>query len=739
MPNSYVVDILLKAQDAVSGPAGTAGNALSNLGGVAGGLVAGGMAAGAAAIVGIGAAAFNMANDIDVATDSMTAALGGSAEEAEFFERTMRGVFANNFGNDFDDIAESITTVEQNMRAAGQSIGDDLQSVTEHALAVRDVFQKDVGESTNAAATLMKNFQVTAEEAFDFISAGLQGGLDASGDFLDSIGEYSTQFANAGADAGQFFSALQTGIQGGALGTDKIADSFKEFRLRINDGSDAVRSAALTLFGSTGSIADYGTEIGKTNEKLETLRSQLALAQARQAEFNDKTKESTRLASQQRIDRLTEQIRAQEGALAGLNAEQGTLIGQTAGLIDYEGGVEGFFAALRDGSLTGADAFELVVQGLRNVDDPIQRMQLGTALLGTQFEDLGDSILESVDLGATKLGDLAGATDSLNVKYDNLGAVVEGWKRRALLAITPIGEAMLDLANQKAPIVDEALGAIEASLGALFTGEFGDERIPQAFKVFLQEAIKMRLRWQTDLGGMRTDAERNWIEVRIAAELFWTTLEGIFGQNQDALGADDKDFWQGIYDTAIGWLNDELDDARDILKWLRDAFDTGENLIHGDSEAWATLMGDIFTGLWDFIVNSVKAIFFPDFGEAWQGGLQGIQHDLETWWQGVVTWWRGLSLPSIQFPGIPGGVSLSGYQSGTPYAPGGLALVGERGPELVALPRGSQVYTAQETRSLTRSGGDTYHITNNIYAADPLQAGRAVEETLDVRRRRGYQ
>lgn len=52
----------------------------------------------------------------------------------------------------------------------------------------------------------------------------------------------------------------------------------------------------------------------------------------------------------------------------------------------------------------------------------------------------------------------------------------------------------------------------------------------------------------------------------------------------------------------------------------------------------------------------------------------------------------------------PAGLKLSGknskqaYATGTNFAPGGLALVGERGPELVHLPRGSKVTTARETR-----------------------------------------
>lgn len=55
------------------------------------------------------------------------------------------------------------------------------------------------------------------------------------------------------------------------------------------------------------------------------------------------------------------------------------------------------------------------------------------------------------------------------------------------------------------------------------------------------------------------------------------------------------------------------------------------------------------------------------------------------------------------------GARVRGYAVGTRYHPGGLAIVGEEGPELVNLPRGSQVYTTQETTDMMR-GGDTYNL-----------------------------
>jgi hypothetical protein len=43
-----------------------------------------------------------------------------------------------------------------------------------------------------------------------------------------------------------------------------------------------------------------------------------------------------------------------------------------------------------------------------------------------------------------------------------------------------------------------------------------------------------------------------------------------------------------------------------------------------------------------------------------------------------------------------------------------LALIGERGPELVALPRGSDVYSARESRDM-QAGGQTTIIHSHNY------------------------
>ena len=123
------------------------------------------------------------------------------------------------------------------------------QVLAEAAFGLRDAFGPEVDKVIAAVSTLTEEFDdLDAEQAFDFIATGFQKGLDKSGDFLDSIGEYSNLFSDAEFSAAEFFSTMETGQAGGVLGTDKIADAMKEFQIRLIEGSDAV-SEALTDVG----------------------------------------------------------------------------------------------------------------------------------------------------------------------------------------------------------------------------------------------------------------------------------------------------------------------------------------------------------------------------------------------------------------------------------------------------------------------------------------------------------
>ncbi len=67
------------------------------------------------------------------------------------------------------------------------------------------------------------------------------------------------------------------------------------------------------------------------------------------------------------------------------------------------------------------------------------------------------------------------------------------------------------------------------------------------------------------------------------------------------------------------------------------------------------------------------------------------------------------------------GAGVRGYAVGTAYHPGGWAMIGEEGPELLNLPRGSQVYSHTETKEiLGQSTGDTFVFNVHMDEIDDL-------------------
>lgn len=184
---------------------------------------------------GVGIAGVKSANDIETAMNQLTASTGATAEQSEKWRQVMEDVYNNNYGDSFEDIGAGIEQITKNL---GDMDSESLQNVTESAFALRDTFGYEIPESTRAAKAMVDNFGISGEEAMNLIAAGAQNGLDYSGELLDSISEYSVQFAKVGLDADDMFKIFQKGAESGAFNLDKVGDAVKEFSIRAIDGSD---------------------------------------------------------------------------------------------------------------------------------------------------------------------------------------------------------------------------------------------------------------------------------------------------------------------------------------------------------------------------------------------------------------------------------------------------------------------------------------------------------------------
>ena len=206
------------------------------------------MTAGLAAMAPVPIAATKYLADLggewQTATNQVAASTGAAGKELEGLRDVMEDVYAANYGDSVADVGDAVAMVNRNMANLDQN---GLTAATEGALALRDAFEYDVAESTRAAEAIRKNFGSSAEEAFSLIAAGAQNGLDYSGELIDTINEYSSQFAKLGFDADGMFNILQAGADGTAWNLDKVGDAIKEFSIRAIDGSDSTVEAFTSL------------------------------------------------------------------------------------------------------------------------------------------------------------------------------------------------------------------------------------------------------------------------------------------------------------------------------------------------------------------------------------------------------------------------------------------------------------------------------------------------------------
>lgn len=291
--------------------------------------------------------------------NQLIAKTGATESEFEELEQIMNDIYANNFGESFDDIAESMAQVYQQTGLSG----DALRKTTENALLLRDTFDFEVNESIRAVDMLMTQFGLTSEESFNLIAQGAQMGLDKNGDLLDTINEYSVHFKDAGYSAEEMFNSLKNGTEAGTFSVDKLGDAVKEFGIRMKDGS-----------------------------------------------ANDAIKE------------------------LGLNVDDVT-------------------KRFAQGGETAADAMGEVTDALFTLEDPLKKNELGVAMFGTMFEDLGATgVAELMYIGGEADRTANTLNDINNIRYNDLESAFEGIKRNIeVQAIQPIKDKLLpalsDLAN----------------------------------------------------------------------------------------------------------------------------------------------------------------------------------------------------------------------------------------------------------------------------------------------------
>lgn len=616
-----------------------------------------------APVLAAGATALKFSSDSQDALAQFEAATGASAEEVEKYKDAINNVYSENFGESINDVADGMAKVKQNMQGMDDSA---LQDVTKYAITLSDTMGYDVAENTRAADTLMKNFGIGAEEAYNLMAQGAQNGLDYSGEMIDTINEYSVQFAKAGLDAEDMFSILAAGAENGAWNLDKVGDAVKEFSVRAVDGSDS------------------------TAEGFEKLGMDVDDAAAKFAAGGDSAKE----------------------------------------------------------------VFDQVIQGLADMEDPVEQNAAGVDLFGTMWEDLGPSVV-------TSLTDVNGAFDAtkstmdqmMDTKYDTLSSSLSEFGRTLQTdVLNPIG-------NQLIPYVDTAINKLNEfktwwdSLGP----EMQDKVVKFAMVAAAIGPVLLAVgKLSSGIGGMITNFGKiggaitrltgaggfsglvsiltGPVGIAIAAVVAGAVL---IYQNWDRIGPIVErianrfsEFWGRVQPV----LQPFLDLIGQIATFIGSVFGPiFDGVLKGAGNALvvffegAAQIIDNVLGIFEGIITFLDGVFTGDWEKIWQGlcdivgNIFGLLEGLvKTPINAVIALVNGVieKINSIQFTvpdwvPIVGGKSWEGLNiptipqlaAGTDDWQGGVVQINERGGEIVDLPSGTRVYPHDESVRRAREEG----------------------------------
>lgn len=693
-------------------------------------------------IVGAGTAMVKFASDSESALKNFQSQVGYTTESMEEYEEVMNNIYKGNFGDSIDDVADSMATV---VKLLGDMKPDELQEVTESAIALRDAFEYDVSESIRTVDTLMKNFGLTSREAFDYIVKGQQEGLDFSGEFLDTINEYSVQFRKLGFNAEDMFAILKEGADSGAWNLDKIGDAIKEFSIRVIDGSNTTIEGFELIglnveemsakFAAGGEVARQAFR--DTIEALIDMEDPLQQNIAGVDLFGTMWEDLGPDVIKQIAD-ITNETVDMKGAMDDLkNVKYDTFESAVAGLV-------------RSLQVLGAELGEVLIPKVEKVIEFIQDV---TDKFSSLSDEQKDTVV-NIGLFVAALGPVLAILGTLMNVFSTVSGGVKG-----LISLLGAGGAGAGAAG--------ATGAAGGLAGAL-------SGLAAPIAIVIGAVVALFAAWQTNFGGIRDVTaeiveevndlvnalvERYGAQIQAIMDFFFEIASGALKALEELfsgflnvvkevinlLSALIEGDWQGVWTSAqnivsiifesimsaLGALLDGIVNAIVGIagKLLATAENTFNNIKSGFENAWNTLME------WFNLVKEdpLKALAnlgqaFLDVGrnliDSFLSGLQSAWESVVSWFEDIGNWisekismlWGSYNEAKSAYDSIGGS-----YASGLDYVPRDM---------IVKVHEGERILTKQENKSGAYGGNVNVYNYNTF--TEPVDAGTADKVSYDI-------
>ncbi|UKJ82901.1 phage tail tape measure protein [Priestia megaterium] len=201
-------------------------------------------------IAGAGAGIMGLATKFNNSSVKIQNSLGATAKETKKLTQISKNIYNDGFGESLEEVDTALLETKQNITDLNDK---DLEKITKKAMTLANTFDADVNEVTRAGNTLITNYGMGADAAFDLMAKGAQNGMNFSKEMFDNMAEYTISFKEAGFSANEMFAILSNGAKKG-YNLDRLNDTMLEFKLQAEDSSKSYVDAMGSMSKSTQEV-----------------------------------------------------------------------------------------------------------------------------------------------------------------------------------------------------------------------------------------------------------------------------------------------------------------------------------------------------------------------------------------------------------------------------------------------------------------------------------------------------
>ncbi|HDR4614625.1 TPA: phage tail tape measure protein [Bacillus cereus] len=432
----------------------------------------------------------------------------------------------------------------------------------------KDVWKKGFGESLEEVdQALIKVFQNMRDVPYDELQM-------ASEDVLTLAKVYDVDLNEATRGAGQLmsqfglstqetFDLLAAGAQEGLNYSDELFDNLSEYAPLFKQGG----FSAQEMF----TILANGTKNGSYNLDY----------------INDLVKEFG--------------IRVQDGSK-----------GVSEGFGDLSEETQKVWKSFNEGKGTAADVFNAVLGDLQKMDDKVKANQIGVALFGVKWEDMGAEAVLSLNDVNGGLGDVNGRMEEMKkLQEESLGQQFQKALREIQAAFEPIGKKLAELAKDVLPPVVEGIKTLVD----------GFTKLPGPIQNFVYVFAGLI----AVVGVLAPIIAAVVVSVSVLGTTLGVVMLVIAGVAAVIAGV----IWAiQNWGQITDWLSE---------KWSQFSSWFGElwsGLVQACSDGWYSTV-EYFSGAWSSFIEMMHSFFDP-IGQFFSDLWSGIVETASSWWSSLV-------------------------------------------------------------------------------------------------------